>query len=113
MPFFFLEGAEEIQQVLLLLGVEVLEVVDYGVGFGALAGVLVNGVDEIGGAAIVEEEDALAESPEGRGAEFVGCGGALGDAVGEIRAHVMDEQIGEEVGGAGPQAWIERGGRGG
>jgi len=95
MPVFFLKRAEEIQQVLLLLRVQMLEVVDYVVGFRALAGVFVNGIEEIGGAAIVEEEDALAEAPERRGAKFVSGSGALGDAIVQIRTHVMDQQIGE------------------
>ena len=70
-----------------------LEVVDDAVSFGALAGVFLNGVQEIRGAAIVKEENALAEAPQRRRAEFVWSGVALRDAVREIRAHVVDQQI--------------------
>jgi len=42
----------------------------------------------------MEEEGALADAPQGSGAELVWPGGALGDAVGEALAHVMDEEVG-------------------
>ena len=80
-----------------MLGTQLSEIADDGVGFRAGAGMFADGVEEIRSTAIVEEEDALTEAPERRGAELVGTGSALRDAVGEICAHVMDEQIGEEV----------------
>ena len=84
----------------MLLGGEVVEEGDYAIGFGALAGVLLDGVDQAAirwrGTAIVEEEDALAYAPEGGGAEFVAGGGALGDVVGQALAHVVNEEIGIE-----------------
>ena len=57
-----------------------------------------DGVNEIGGAAIVKQENPLTESPERRGAELVWACAALRDAIGEIRAHVVDEQVGIEIG---------------
>ena len=99
---FRLQGAEEIQQVLLGLRGQAVVKVDDGVGFGAGAGVLLNGVDQatVGGigTAVVEEEDALADAPERLGAEFVGAGSALRDVIREPRAHVMHEQIGIQRG---------------
>lgn len=97
--FLGLEGAEEVDDVLLVLGGEAVEALDDAIGFAARAPVVVDGFNEVGGASVVEEEDALADSPERRGTEFVGAGAALGDAVGETFAHVMHEQIGEEIDG--------------
>ncbi len=48
-----LEGAQEIQKILLLLGSQLFEIADNGVGFGAGAGVFADSVEEIRGAAIV------------------------------------------------------------
>ena len=45
-------------------------------------------------AAVMEEEDALANAPERSGAEFIRTGRTLGDVIGQTRAHVVDEQIG-------------------
>jgi hypothetical protein len=47
----------------------------------------------------MKEEDALADAPQGSGAELVWPGGALGGAVGEAFAHVMDEEVGVKIGG--------------
>lgn len=80
-----------------MLGTQLPEITDYGVGFGALAGMFADSVEEIRTAAIMEQEDALTETPERRGAELVGTGAALRDAIGKICAHVMNEQVGEEV----------------
>ena len=54
-------------------------------------------------AAVVEEEDALANAPERRGAEFIRTGRALGDVIGQTSAHVMDEQIGVQ---RWPAGWL-------
>src|SRR5271170_2839054 len=74
---------------------------------------LFDGIEQVRRAAIVEEENALAEAPQRRGAELVSGRGALGDAVGEIAAHVMDEQIGEEVRGGLIHTRSDGGRRGG
>ena len=73
---------------------QLFEIADDGVGLGAGTGVFLNGIDEIGGTTIVEEENPLTESPERRGAELVGSGAALRNAVGEICAHVVNKQVG-------------------
>src|SRR5437667_11089715 len=49
------------------------------------------------GPAVVQEEDALARSPKRRGAKLIGSGRALADVIGQPRAHVMYEHVGEEV----------------
>jgi hypothetical protein len=48
-----LEGAQEVEEILLLLGTQLFEITDDGVGFGAGAGVFADGVEEIRSAAIV------------------------------------------------------------
>ena len=59
------------------------------------AGVGMDGGDKVGGTAIVEQEDPLAEAPERRGAEFVRSREPLVHAVREGGAHVMEGKIGE------------------
>src|SRR5262245_22520783 len=65
-----LQRAQEVQQVLLLPLVETVEPVDHGVGLGRAelevpgALVLLDGLQEVVRAAVVEEEDPLAETPQ-------------------------------------------------
>jgi len=92
-----LEGAQEIDDFLLLLHTQLIEVFDDLIGLAALAFVSADGFDQIGCASIMKEEDALPRAPERSGAELVGAGAALRDAVGEALAHVVDDEIGPEV----------------
>ena len=55
--------------------------------------------EQIIGAAVMQEEHALSDPPQRRGAELVRAGRTLTDAVGQPRAHVVDEQVGEQVHG--------------
>ena len=48
---------------------------------------------EIGGPAVVEKEQTLSKPPERRSAELVGPREALGNAIGQSRAHVMQRQV--------------------
>src|SRR5207249_3025744 len=73
--------------------------------FRAVAAVSVDGGDEVGGAAIMQEEDALSQTPEGSGAELIASGAALRNVVGQARAHVVDFHVGEQIGGGGVEAW--------
>ena len=80
-----LERTQEVQEILLLLWSEVVvEIADDPVRFGARAGVLLDGVEEILCAPVMEEEDALPEAPEWRGTEFVGACAALRNAIGQV-----------------------------
>src|SRR5437763_17219188 len=56
-----------------------------------------NGLDQIGRPAVVQEEDPLSESPQRRSAELIGSGRPLRDVIRQARAHMVDQQIGEEV----------------
>jgi len=60
--------------------------------------VFLDGVEKIRGAAIVEQENTLTESPEGRGAELVGSSAALRDTVSKVCTHVMNKQVGVQIG---------------
>lgn len=96
----FLQRAQEIQEVLFVLVAALLEEVDDAVGFGAVACVGLNSGEQTAvggsGAAIVEEEQALAYSPQRRGAEFIGACRTLRNAVGESGAHVVNKQVGKQ-----------------
>jgi hypothetical protein len=52
-----------------------------------------DGFQQIVGAAVMQEEGALADAPERRGAEHVAGGETLSDIVRETFAHVMDQQV--------------------
>src|SRR5579864_2355693 len=56
---------------------------------------LANGLEEIVGAAVMEEEEALADAPQRRGAELVARSIALAHAVGEAVAHRVDGEVAE------------------
>ena len=94
-----LERSQEIQQVLLIRFRKLVEI-RYDcicfrrVGRSATAALmLANRSDQVIGAAVMQEEDALAESPQGRRTELARPGLPLTDAVGEIGTHIVDQQI--------------------
>jgi len=64
---------------------------------------------------VVQEEQPLSQAPQGSGAKLPGTRLSLGDPIGQPRAHVVDQQIGEEIHrliaqrGDGGVARIERG----
>src|SRR5437899_1219511 len=56
-----------------------------------------DGLHQVIRAAIVQEEDSLAEAPERRGPELVAPRNPLDDVVGQPRPHIVDQQVREEV----------------
>lgn len=56
-----------------------------------------NGPKKVGGTAIVEQENSLGQSPQRSCAELVAASAALGDVVGQARAHVMNLNVRERV----------------
>ena len=56
-----------------------------------------DGLQEVVGATIVQKEDALAQSPQGRRTKLVRAGIALNDVISQYRPHVVDEEIGEQI----------------
>ena len=67
-----LKRTQEIQQVLLLVFRQTVEVPDDDVGLRAGAGVILDGLHEIGSSTVMQEEQPLAESPERSRAELIG-----------------------------------------
>ena len=93
----WLERAQKIDDFLLLLNGQPMEVFDDLIGLAAVAAVSPDGVDQVGRAPIMEEEDALSDAPERSSSELVGAGAALCNAVGQAFAHVVHKQVGEKV----------------
>src|SRR5207245_2020342 len=56
-------------------------------------------LEEVVGAPIVQEEDALSQAPQGRGPEFVTLSFPLQDVVGQAGPHVVEQEVREEVDG--------------
>jgi len=90
---FSLERPQEINNLLLLPSVQLMEMFDDLICLAARALVISDSVYQVGRPSVMEEEDALSDAPEGSGAELVGAGAALRDAVGEAFAHVVDEKV--------------------
>src|ERR1700726_3795304 len=96
---FSLQRTQEIDDFLLLLSGQPIEMFDDFICLAAAALVISDGFHQVGRPSVMEEEDALADAPQGSGAELVGAGATLRDAVGEAFAHVMDEEVGVKIGG--------------
>ena len=92
-----LERPQEIDDLLLLLSAQLVEAFDDLIRLAATAPVISDGVNEVGGSSVMEEEDTLPDAPEGSCPELVGSGAALRNAVSEAFAHVVDEKVGVEV----------------
>ena len=52
---------------------------------------------QVRGAPVVQEEQPLSQSPQGSGAKLPPARLSLGDPVGQPRAHVVDQEVGEEI----------------
>ena len=73
------------------------------VGFGAAAlaiavghrGMCLNGLQQVSGTSIVQEEQPLAQTPERSGAELIRTGRSLVNPIRQTRSHVMDRKVGE------------------
>src|SRR6185437_8722194 len=76
-----LQRTEEVQQILFLRGGQRIEIRDYAISFRAVAGMLRDCRQQVAGAAIMQEENALAESPQWRGTELISACAALADIV--------------------------------
>jgi hypothetical protein len=94
---FWLERPQEIDNFLLFLSAQLIETFDDLICLAATAPVSSDGVYQVGGPSVMEEEDTLTDAPEGSCSELVGAGAALRDAVGEAFAHVVDEKVREKI----------------
>lgn len=88
-----LQRSQKIQYFLLLCAVEVKELLLYGGRFAAAARVVANRCDQAGGAAIVQQKDALSQAPQRRRAELISARAALRNVIGKPSSHVMDFNI--------------------
>ena len=87
------QRAQESRQSLLISKAQLIEVVDHAVCLRALTGMLPDRDADIGGATVMQEEQALADTPQRRSTELPAVGKALGDAILESRAHVMQGEV--------------------
>src|SRR5262249_38833602 len=98
-----LEAAQEVQEILLLVLVEVVEVIDDRVRFRwsvsqvPEAPVSLDRLEKITGPSIVEEEDALPQAPQRRRPELIASGLSLKDVVGQSGSHVVEQEVREEI----------------
>ena len=63
----------------------------------SVAEMVFNRLDQVRGSSVVKEEHPLAQSPERGGTKLIAPSASLGDIVGELRSHVVEEEIGEQV----------------
>jgi hypothetical protein len=94
-----LERTQEVEDVLPLPSLQSVEIVD---DFKCLAAGALVGFDslhQISCSSVMEEKDALSDTPERRRSELIGACASLRDAVRETFTHVVDENVGEEIHG--------------
>ena len=58
-----------------------------------------DGLEQIVGASIMQEEPALSDAPQRRATEHIARSLALRDVIGQALAHVVDEQVAVEMDG--------------
>jgi hypothetical protein len=98
-----LQGTQKVKNVLLLIVPERIEVPDDCVRFRGIAGketpalVRANRLPQIRGSSVMQEEKPMSQSPQRGGAKFPGARLSLRDSIGQPWAHVMDQQVGEEI----------------
>src|SRR5207244_13522118 len=109
-----LQRAQEVQNVLLLAGGQLLvEDCLHGGGFPTVALMRLDSTEQVAATTVVEEEDALAQAQQGGCAELVAAGAALGDVVCQYRTHVVDIDVREQAGSSVAQPWRSIRGMGG
>ncbi len=97
-PETMLERPQEVDDVLLILAGQPMKALDHPVGFASGALMVLDSLHQIAGAAVVKKEDPLSDTPERGGSELVGSCATLCNSVRETSSHVMDEEVGPEVG---------------
>lgn len=90
-----LQRPQEVQQGLLIGLAQLIEVLDYLIGFRPRARVLRDSCHEVVGAPVMQEEQALADTPQRCGPELLASGIALGNIVSEPRAHSVHGKVAE------------------
>ena len=85
-----LERSQEVDEVLLIPSPQLIESVDDLVSLATAASVELDSLHQVGCPSIVQEKDALPDPPKRSRSELIGAGAALGDAIREANAHVVD-----------------------
>src|SRR2546430_16149285 len=113
-PLLMLQGAEEIQDVLLLRRAERVEIVDYPVGlratfrgveaivisirdFAITVGMRLDGLQYIGGASVMQEKQTLAEAPQWCSADTIRTRRPLAGNFRPTPGPVIEGKIGERA----------------
>src|SRR5207253_4315247 len=77
--------------------------------FAIAVAMLLDGLQYVGGASVMQEKQALAEAPQWRSAELIRTRRSLVDTVRQTRAHMMEGKIGEGMVGHAAHALEDRG----
>jgi hypothetical protein len=85
-----------------------IEIVDDRIGFGVRAGMRKDRLEQVAGAAVMQEEDALADPPQGSGTKLLPIGVALRDAIRQSKPHIVDSKVAERTQGHGAAAAAAR-----
>jgi hypothetical protein len=94
---FSSQVAQEVQYMLLIGCTQHIEIRDHLVGFRAAAGVILDRGQQVIGAPVMQEEDALADPPQRCATELEAIGVALRNAVGQARSHIVYRVVAERV----------------
>src|SRR5260370_7420440 len=86
-----LQRAQEINQVLLIPGAQIEEIVHHAIRLAALTGMEPDPLNQVPAPSLVQKESALTDTPQRCRTEFVQSRRALGNPVRQSRAHMMHE----------------------
>src|SRR2546428_1889933 len=87
---------QEVDDVLLFPSFQPVETADDLIGLATPAAVSLDSLNQIACPSVMEEKDALTDTPEWSCAELIGARATLRDAVRQASTHVVDEEVGEE-----------------
>jgi len=98
-----LQGTQKVENVLLLIVPELIENPDDCVRFRCVKGketpaaMRLDRLAQVRRSSVMQEEQPLSQTPQRGGAKLPGARLSLRDSVGQPWAHVMDQQVGEEI----------------
>jgi hypothetical protein len=98
-----LQGTQKVENVLLLIVAERIEISDDYVRFRCVKGketpaaMRLDRFAQVRGSPVMQEEQPLSQSPQRGSAKFPGARLSLRDSIGQPWAHIMDQQVGEEI----------------
>src|SRR5579871_833906 len=92
-----LQRTQEVQEILLIVGADQVIQINGDVGLRSVAAMSMNGANQIAGAAVMEEEETLSNTPQRSGAELASIRISLRHAILQACSHIMYGDIGEGV----------------